>query len=211
MTTDRRTFLFLGGASLALAGCGDLLGPPPAAPIYVLQAPAPVPPMAKLPWSLSVMRPSAPAALTGERIPLIQPDLTMDYYANANLPDAIPDLVQAALVQAFEKSGAPASVARESDALHADYDLFIDIRDFELRYAVKDGVPEALVSLTARLATAHGRAVAGTITVTQTAPAAANSVAAAAQALGQALGAAVAGIVTWTATFPAPATQAPPR
>jgi ABC-type uncharacterized transport system auxiliary subunit len=208
----RRDILVFGGASLALAGCGgDLLGPPPAPPIYVLQAPAPVQPVAKLAWSLSVMRPSAPAALAGERIPLIQPGMTLDYYANAQLPDAIPDLVQAALVQAFEKSGGPSSVAREADALHADYDLFVDIRDFELRYAVPDGVPEAQVSLAVRLATARGRAVAGTTIVTQRVPAAANSVAAATQALGQALGAAAAGIVAWTVTFPAPSPAMPGR
>jgi len=211
MKNDRRNFLILGGASLALAGCGgDLLGPPPPSPIYILEAPAPVQPMAKLPWSLSVMRPSAPNALGGERIPLIQPDLTLDYYANANLPDAIPDLVQDAIVLAFEKSGGPTSVAPESEALHADYDLFVDIKDFEVRYAVKDGVPEALVSLTVRLAAARGRVVAGTTTVTHRAPASANSVTAAMQALGQALGAACAEIVTWSATFPAPPGQVPP-
>ena len=211
MTTDRRNFLILGGASLALAGCGgDLLGPPPAPPIYVLEAPAPVAAMARLPWSLSVMRPTAPSALSNERIPLIQPDLTLDYYANANLPDSIPDLVQAALVAAFEKSGAPASVARESDALHADYDLFTDIKDFEARYAVKDGVPEVLVTLTARLATSRGRVVAGTTTVTQRVPTTANSVAAATAALGQALGAASAAIVTWAAAFPDPTPQTKP-
>jgi ABC-type uncharacterized transport system auxiliary subunit len=210
--THRRNFLFLGGAALALAGCGgDLLGPPPAPPVYILEAPAPLQPMAKLPWSLSVMRPTAPNALDGQRVPLIQPDLTLDYYANAQLPDAIPDLVQAALVEGFEKSGAPTSVTRESDALHADYNLFVDIKDFEVRYAVKDGVPEALVTLTARLATAHGRVVTGTTTVTQRAPASANSVAAATAALGQALGAASAAIVTWAAGFPAPPSQVPAR
>jgi cholesterol transport system auxiliary component len=210
MNANRRDVLLLGGASLALAGCGDLLGPPPAPPIYVLEAPAPIQPMAKLPWSLSVMRPTAPAALSSDRVPLIQPDLTLDYYANANLPDAIPDLVQSTLVLAFEKSGAPTSVSRETDALHADYDLYIDVRDFEMRYAVKDGVPEALVTLTARLATAHGRAVAGSTTVTQSVPASANSVAAAVAALGQGLGAAAAGIVTWAATFPAPPSPSRP-
>jgi len=209
MTTNRRDFLVLGGASLALAGCGDLVGPPPAPPIYVLQAPAPVRPVARLPWSLSVMRPSAPTALSGERVPLIQPDMTLDYYANAQLPDAIPDLVQSALVLAFEKSGGPASVAREADALHADYDLYVEVRDFELRYAVADGVPQAQVSLALRLASAHGRVVAGTTIVTQTAPAGANSVAAATAALGQALGAVCAGAVAWAVTFPAPATQLP--
>jgi len=206
----RRDFLFLGGASLALAGCGDLLGPPPAPPIYVMQAPAPLQSMAKLAWSLSVMRPTAPAALSGDRIPLIQPDLTLDYYANATLPDAIPDLVQAATVEAFEKSGAPASVARDADTLHADYVLVLDIKDFELRYAMKDGVPEALVTVMARLATAHGRVVASSTEVTQRVPASANNVAAAVAALGQALGAVTAGIVTWAVTFPAPVSPARP-
>jgi cholesterol transport system auxiliary component len=210
MNTNRRDFLLLGGASMALAGCGDLLGPPPSPPIYVLEAPAPLQPMARLLWSVSVMRPTAPSALSTERIPLIQPDLTLDYYANADLPDAIPDLVQSALVAAFEKSGAPTNVAREADALHADYDLFLDIKDFELIYAVKDGIPEALVTVTARMATAHGRAVAGVTTVTQRVPATANSVAAAAVALGHALGAAAAGIVTWAVTFPMPASPARP-
>ncbi len=210
MTTHRsRRIFLLGGASLALAGCGDLLGPPPSAPIYVIEAPVTLPPLPRLPWSLSVMRPTAPAALSTERIPLIQPELTLDYYANANLPDTIPDLVQAALVAAFEKSGALAGVAREADALHADYDLFLDIKDFELRYAAKDGVPEALVNLTARLVTAHGRAVAGATTVTQRLPASANSVTAATAALGQALGAAAAGIVIWAAGFPMPAPERP--
>ncbi len=204
---NRRNFLILGSASLALAGCGDLLGPPPAPPVYVLEAPSPVTVMERLPWSLSVMRPSSPNALDGQRIPLIQPDLTLDYYANATLPDAIPDLVQSALVEAFEKSGAPASVARDSDALHADYDLFVDIKDFETRYAMKDGLPEALVTLTVRLATSHGRIVAGSTTVTQRVPATANSVAAATAALGQALGATSAVIVTWAARFPAPPSQ----
>jgi ABC-type uncharacterized transport system auxiliary subunit len=209
--TDRRRFLTLGAASLALAGCGDLLGPPPAAPIYVLDtgnAPAAAAPAAqparKTGWSLAVMRPSAPAALNGERIPLVQPDAMMDYYANANLPDSIPDLVQAALVEAFEGGGALAGVSREADALHADYDLFVDIRDFEMRYSVRDGIPEALVTLSVRLATARGRVETAASVFSQRVPAGANSVGAAAAALGQALGAVIRQIVPWATAFPAP-------
>jgi ABC-type uncharacterized transport system auxiliary subunit len=212
---DRRKFLTLGGASLALAGCGDLLGPPPASPIYVLDtgiapaAPA-APPARKTGWSLAVMRPSAPAALNGERIPLVQPDAMMDYYANANLPDSIPDLVQAALVQAFEGGGALAGVSREADALHADYDLFVDIRDFEMRYSVRDGIPEALVTLSVRLATARGRVETATSVFSQRVPAGANSVGAAAAALGQALGAVIRQVVPWATAFPAPPASAKP-
>jgi cholesterol transport system auxiliary component len=213
--TNRRHFLTLGAASLALTGCGDLLGPPPASPIYVLDtgnasAAAAARSANKTGWSLAVMRPSAPAALNGERIPLVQPDAMMDYYANANLPDSIPDLVQAALVQAFEGGGALAGVSREADALHADYDLFVDIRDFEMHYSVRDGVPEALVTLSVRLATARGRVETAASVFSQRVPASANSVAAAAAALGQALGAVIRQIVSWAAAFPAPPATAKP-
>lgn len=207
--TDRRRFLVLGGASLALAGCGNLIGPPPASPIYVLDAGAtPVAAATKTGWSLAIMRPGAPAALDSERIALVQPDAMMDYYADAVLPDRLPDLVQTALLEAFEKSGALSGVSRETDAMHADYDLFVDIRDFALHYSVRDGVPEAVVTLAARLATARGRAETASSTFTQRAPASANSVAAAVAALGQALGAAVRQIVPWAIAFPPPP---PPR
>jgi cholesterol transport system auxiliary component len=211
MNTGRRKFLVLGGAALALAGCGDLLGPPPSAPIYMLgiNTPQAAAPAAKLPWSLTIMRPSAPASLNTDRIALVQPDATMDYYANADFPDTIPDLVQGAILQAFEATGALPGVAREADALHSDYDLVVDIQDFEMRYAVKDGVPEALVTLTLRLVTSHGRVMVGSTSISQRVPATANNVAAAAAALGQALGAATAGITAWALKFPAPPSQVP--
>jgi cholesterol transport system auxiliary component len=205
---NRRHFLVTGGACLALAGCGNLLGPPPASPIYVLDTgAAPVAaaaPAAKAGWSLAIMRPSAPTALDSERIALIQPDAMMDYYANAVLPDRLPDLVQTALLAAFDRSGALTGVSREADAMHADYDLFVDIRDFALHYSVKDGVPEAVVTLAVRLATARGRAETASATFTQRAPASANSVGAAVAALGEALGAVVHQIVPWAIAAPPP-------
>jgi cholesterol transport system auxiliary component len=208
---DRRAFLAITVSALALSGCSDLLGPPPPPQIYVLRPEfaAPVTPTARVDWSLSIMRPSAAGTLDSDRIALIQPDAKMDYYANAQYPDALPGLVQTALLDGFEKNGALAGVARDSDALHADYDLFLDIKDFEARYAVADGVPEAVVTVTARLATAHGRAIAGSVTLSQNVPASANNVGAVTVALQQALTAVVSGIVTWTLSFPAPATQLP--
>jgi cholesterol transport system auxiliary component len=209
-THHRRAFLAVTASALALSGCGDLLGPPPAPQMYVVRPdfPAPATPPAKLAWSLSIMRPSAPGALDSDRIAILQPDAKMDYYADAQYPDALPGLVQTALLEGFEKNGALAGVARDSDALHADYDLFLDIKDFEARYAVADGVPEAMVTITARLATAHGRAIAGSLTLSQSVPASANSVGAATQALQQALTAVASGIVSWTLSFPAPPSQA---
>ena len=107
-------------------------------------------------------------------------------------------LVQAALISGFEASGRIDQVAREQDALHADYDLITEIRNFEAHYPAPDAVPTVTVTLAVRLASAHGRKILGSFTATQSQPCAANSAGAVAQALGQALGQAVQAIVTWT-------------
>jgi hypothetical protein len=64
-----------------------------------------------------------------------------------------------------------------------------------------------MVSITVKLATAHGRAIVGSFSTVQTGSASVNSAAAAAQALQQALGAAVKAIVDWALTFPMPISQ----
>jgi cholesterol transport system auxiliary component len=129
---NRRAFLVLTVSALALCGCSDLLGPPPSPQIYGLRPdfPAPTTPPAPVSWSLSIMRPTTDATLDTDRIALVQPDAKIDYYANVQYSDTVPALVQTALLNGFEKNGALAGVARDSDGLHADYELFLDIKDF---------------------------------------------------------------------------------
>jgi cholesterol transport system auxiliary component len=206
----RRLFL-IGASAAALAACGDLLGPPEAGTIYTVapKFPAPAAGGAKVNWALAILRPTAAPGLDSERIALTQPDGSMDFYAKATYPDRLPPLVQQALLNGFEASGRIDAVAREQDALHADYNLVVEIKDFAAHYAVADGIPGITVALTAKLATAHGRAIMGNFSVTKQGNAAINSAAAAAQALEQALQAAVTEIVAWTLSFPAPVTQHP--
>jgi ABC-type uncharacterized transport system auxiliary subunit len=100
-------------------------------------------------------------------------------------------------------------VAREEDALHADYNLASDLKDFAAHYSQQDGIPTVTVSITVKLTTAHGRNIVASFSTTQTGTASANSAAAATQALQQALGAAVTQIVNWTLAAPFPVTQQP--
>jgi cholesterol transport system auxiliary component len=203
--TDRRLFL-LGAASLTLAGCSGLFGPPDAAPIYVLTPAAP--PAAtgpKVRWALAIDTPDASQSLDTNRIALIHQDTTLDYYADAVWPDRLTDVVQTALLAAFQTSGGIDAVAREGDALHADYALGIDIRDFTAHYAAAGAAPTVAVVLVAQMVTAHGRKVAATLTASQTAPAAADSVAAVVAAFNTALAAAVNQIVPWALALPPPA------
>ena len=205
---NKRAFLTFSVSALALAGCGDLLGPPQAAPVYALRPEFPVVTAPKVAWSLSVMRPSTSAFLDSDRIALQQPGGMMDYYASAQYPDSVPAVVQSTLVSAFERSAAIGSLSMESEALHSDYYLFTDLRAFEARYAVQDGIPDVVVTLGARLVTTLGRNTAGSTVITKTARAAANNVGAVTAALTQALAGVSGEIVTWALAFPAPP---PPR
>jgi cholesterol transport system auxiliary component len=196
---DRRLLLIGAAASLLSACGGNLIGPPDAGPIYPLRPVfAPAPAGDKVGWSLAILRPDVPGGLDSDRIALLQPDGSMDYYAKATYPDRLPALVQRALLEGFEASGRIDAVAREEDALHADYNLLVEVRDFQAVYAQPDGAPAVLVTLNAKLATAHGRKIVGVTTVTQKADASANSAAAAVAALQTALGAAVTQLAGWT-------------
>ena len=203
--------MFLAGASaFVLTGCGkDLIGPPESSPIYVVKPtfPAAASGGAKVPWALSILHPYVSSALDSERVALFQPDGTMDFYAKATYPDRLSPIVQHAILDGFEASGRIDAVATEEAALHADYYLAIEVKDFAAHYTQPDGVPGVTVSITAKLATAHGRAIVGSFSTVQTGSASANSAAAAAQALQQALASAVKAIVDWALTFPMPASQ----
>ena len=207
---DRRLFLVTGSA-LTLSACGNLLGPGEAPQIYTLRPTLPALPQgAPVSWALAVAIPDASASLDTQRIALTRSGTTMDYYANAAWPDALTVLVQTALLSAFQDSGRIA--AREQDAIHADYTLVTDIRDFTAHYDDPDGALRATVTIVAQMTAAHGRKVVASLTATQSVRrAAANSVDAAVQAFDAAFGAAIAQIVPWALALPPPTRQAIPR
>jgi cholesterol transport system auxiliary component len=197
----RRTFL-AGAAALTLSACGsDLLGPPDAGPIYPVRPTfAPPPAGPKVGWALSILRPDVPGGLDSDRIALLQANGTLDYFAKATYPDRLPATIQRALVEGFQASGRIDAVAREQDALHADYNLFVAVKDFQANYSVQDGIPQAVTVMTAQLTTARGRKIIGTFTTSKSLAASVNSTGAATQALSQVLGQAVTEIVNWTLT-----------
>ena len=207
--TSRRAFV-LGAAALALSACSGLIGPPESGMVYVLQPVFPPQPEngAKVSWSLELMHPDVPGGLDSNRIALIQPGGNLDYYANATYPDRLPAAIQRAVLDGFEASGRIAAVSREEDALHADYNLLVEVKNFEAHYAVADGVPTVNVTVMAKLTTGRGRKIVASKLFTQTGNASANSTGAAVQALSQALGAVVIQVVDWTLTTAPPVAPA---
>jgi cholesterol transport system auxiliary component len=194
-----RRLLVLGAASLALSACGsNLIGPPEPGPIYTVRPSFTPASGDKVGWALTILSTDVPGSLETDRIALMQPDGSMDYYAKATYPSPLSSIVQQSVLEGFEASGRIDAVAKEQDALHSDYDLVLEVRDFEAKYSQPDAVPSVMVAINAKLATAHGRKIIASFTSSHTVNASANSAAAAAQALQQALQAAVLEIVTWT-------------
>ena len=208
----QRRFFLVAASAFPLCACGGNvlgLGPPEAGALSPMRPTFSAGSGAKVAWALAILRPDIMPGLDSDRIALIQPDGSMDYYAKANYPDRLPALVQQALLDGFERSGRIDAVAPEQAALHAEYNLVSEVKDFGAHYAQADGIPEIRVQLTAKLATAHGRAIVSSFSSNQSLTASANSAGAVAQGLQQALGTAVTEIVNWALTAPMPTTQLP--
>ena len=201
----RRLFL-VGASALSLSACGSLLGPSEPPPqIYLLHPTIPALPAGpSANWALAIGLPDASAALDTTRLALTRSGNTMDYYANAAWPDVLTLVVQGALLSAFQDSNRLAAVAREQDALHADYTLVTDIREFTAHYSDPDGPPRVTVTLMAQMVASHGRKTVSNLTATASAAASVNSVDAAAQAFDSAFGAVIGQILAWAVALPPP-------
>ncbi len=195
---SRRALLMAAPATLVLAGCGGLIGPSSAPPqIYMLEphfGPVDAP---NVNWQLSVTRPDAADVYDTERL-VIERGQIMDYYADAQWADQTETLLQRLIVEAFEKSGRIAAVARDREGLHADVLLQVEVRNFLARYDSDSGAPTILVELVAKLVTPQARMVIATLDARHEEAATANSIAAAVVAFNSAIGAALEEIVAWT-------------
>ncbi|HWE44777.1 MAG TPA: ABC-type transport auxiliary lipoprotein family protein [Caulobacteraceae bacterium] len=209
---DRRVLLLTGlatGAAVTLGACGsNLIGPPDVAPPFYVLRPPPRTTAGgvgrPVPWQIAVGLPEAPDSLDTTRIVLVQPNGTMDFYANASWPDRLSVLVQSALIDALEGTGRMPAVGRDTDALKSDYMLETDIRDFQARYDQPDGIPTAVVRIEARLISLHGRTIVSSINAHSDVAAAENKVPAAVQALNTALGNTLGQIADWVLQAPSP-------
>ena len=201
---DRRALL-AATAGLFAAGCSNIVGPPPAPKLYVLQPVLPRGlPGGKVEWALSIQAPEATSGLDSERIAILLPPSNMDYYADSAWADRLPALVQSALLEAFEASGRIDAVARDSDGVHADFMLSTDLRDFEARLDQAQGAPLAVVRIGARMVKSRSREIAGYISASREVRASVNSVEAAVEALNTAFAGVLAQLVPWVLDRPAP-------
>jgi phospholipid/cholesterol/gamma-HCH transport system substrate-binding protein len=162
---------------------------------FDLAAPRAFPPFEKTDGSpLAVAEPTALIVLDTQKLIIRSTSgARTQILGNAQWSDALPKLVQAKIVQAFENATSPAMIARTGDNLSTDRQLLLDIRSFDLIAAEK---PEALVEFAARIV-AGGNRVVDARTFSAIAPAAAADGPAAAAALNQAFGQVATELVVW--------------
>lgn len=199
-TTNRptRRILLLGATSLAVSACSGIIGPTGDNQIYILKPELQKVSGPSVSWGLSIDRPDAAQTLDTNRIAISRSATTMDYYAGAVWTDRLTDLVRDLSVQAFEASGRIANVAADSVGAHADYELEMEVRDFEARYDTPDGAPTAVVRIHAKLVSKLKQHIMGDFEVAHEAQASVNSIDAAVLALDQAFSTVLADLVAWT-------------
>ncbi len=131
-----------------VAGCSVLPEKSPVA-LYSLIVPAASDKtVERVDWRLAVARPQASGPLASAWI-LVQPRAgQIEIYPGAQWSEALPGLIGTALMEALEADGRIANVQRASAGLAHDFELAVELRDFQLEPAHG---PSALVRLKANL------------------------------------------------------------
>ncbi|BCT91824.1 ABC transporter [Lysobacter helvus] len=190
-----RTALVLALASLA--GCGIV---PKKEPIALYSPEATVQPDPSWPnvrWQLQITRPHANELIDSPRIVVRPATGELQVYHAAIWAEPAPDLVQDAVLRAFEDSGKIQGVGRRGTGIAGDYELALDLRRFESDYA-GGATPNADIEVVVKLIAPRTNSVIATKTIRQRVPAGGTAVGAVAAAFDTALTNVVQDIVGWT-------------
>lgn len=185
------------------AGCTRLFSGP-APNLYRVTAAGGFPPdLPRLAGQLLIETPQAAGGLDTRRIALSRSPVSLDYFADAEWTERVPQLIQTALVDSFENSGRVAVLGRDSAGLRADFLLRTEIRRFEADYGATAGPPVVRVAIVVRLVRLPaGEIIADTLFAAR-GPARANTVPDIVAAFDEALGQVLKRIVRWTLASPA--------
>lgn len=130
-------------ACFLLAGCAVVQGPPPET--YDLTAPRDFSGrVGGTRAQLLIANPSSVSVLDSERIVLRPDPYVVTYLKGAQWTDKLPKLLQTRIIEAFENTGNVRAVGRPGEGLLIDYQLVLDIRNFEVD--TSSGLAQVLIS-----------------------------------------------------------------
>jgi cholesterol transport system auxiliary component len=191
----------VGLSALSVSACVSLL--PESEPVLVYRLSAPQP--AELTgdhWTVvEIDVPNAPRGLSGDQIAIMRNGSSLAYIAGARWISPAPRLLQSLVIDTFNANNAQLAPTRADDGVRADYELRLDMQEFEAIYDRGEGVaPLIRVRISARLVAEQGRQFAGARVVTAEARATNNRTSDIVAAFDDAAQAASREIADWTAS-----------
>ena len=181
----------------ALAGCASFGGPEVAVQVYSPRTQVvPDPSWPQADFQLSVATTAANSALDSSRIAVRPTPNELQTYKGAMWADDAPQLLETAVVEAFEDSGRIGAVSRYGGGRgRGDIGLIMEVRAFESVYA--GATPDAVIEVQARLLDLGGEHVV-TKRFRQSVPVSGVEVPQVVDAFGAAMSAISKDIVGWT-------------
>jgi cholesterol transport system auxiliary component len=181
---------------MLLQGCAVLPGGGPA-PLdtYELSAPAPEAANGRRRTQVLINEPSALKALDGQNIVIKSGPGVIQFLKGAQWADRLPRIVQARLAESFQRSGAFGGVGRPGEGLAIDFQVLIEIREFEIRV---DGNQTAAVELFVKVLNDRNGVVRASRTFKATSPVSGAGNDAYIAALDRAFGEAASEMVGWS-------------
>ena len=193
-TLGRRAFV-AAALALAAAGCSGIGGSKGTPTTYDLSAPLYFPQTVRAARAqLAVHDATAVGALDSDRIIIRPSEGSLAALSDVQWSERLPRLVQVRMVQAFENARKMRGVGRSGEGISADYQLLLDIRNFEI---VAGNSPSAEVTIAAKIVgDRSGKIVNGRVFHARV-PAPATEGAKAVDALDEAWGKVAVDIVMW--------------
>ena len=195
----RRVGFVLAMAAGLAGGCSSLLPHAPERTLYRLMPAISLPTgLPHVSAQLVVATPVSQGGLDTRRIVLSRPQGSLDFYADGEWAERLPLLVQTALIDGFDKSGAIAAVSSEGLGLNADFVLESELANFEASLDSPKAAPRIVIRLDLKLVRMPERKIVAQSSVNGGAVAASNELSDIVRAFNVALGSAVADTVGWT-------------
>ncbi|MDY0980228.1 ABC-type transport auxiliary lipoprotein family protein [Stenotrophomonas sp. CFBP8994] len=185
---------------IALGACSSLLGGGERSqvtiysPVVKIQ---PDPSWPKVDWALVLVKPTAARVVDSPRINVRPNPGELEVYKGVSWAQPATDMVDDALVRAFEDSGRITGVARATTGIRADYKLALDVRRFESDYRGQP-TPTAFIEINAKLIHVIDQRVVADRTFRQEQPVGSTATGDVARALEQGLQAVTTELVGWT-------------
>ncbi|BCH32412.1 ABC transporter [Mesorhizobium sp. L-8-10] len=184
--------------AMLLPGCALLPGGGPA-PLdtYELTSPSAEAHHAKRRTQVLIAEPSALKAIDGQNIVIRSGPGVIQYLKGAQWADRLPKIVQARLAESVQRSGAFAGVGRPGEGLAIDFQVLVEIREFEIRLG---GGDTATVELFVKILNDRNGVVRAARTFKASSPVSGTGNDAYIAALDRAFGKAASEIVSWSVT-----------